>query len=109
MFDDVKDALTGHGRMFIYTALSKTIDNKWDPHNKLSNQIDSMMEGNFVNGALTGFGRNMYQGKTSTVYRCKYGFFLNNDLEGKGIYYTAGMTNVVQGLWVGGGETPKTT
>jgi hypothetical protein len=107
MFDSVKDDLNGQGRLIIYTALAKSVDGKWDPTNFGSNQIDSMMEGNFVKGDLNGFGRNMYQAKTAGEYKCKYGFFKNNDLEGKGIYYTAGQSDVIQGKWVNGGETPS--
>ena len=107
MYDTVKDALNGQGRKIVYTAFAKTINGFFDPTNKEGNAINSLMEGNFVNGDLNGFGRNIYLGKSDDVFKCKYGFFKNNDLDGKGIYYTAGQTNVTQGIWKDGGETPS--
>lgn len=89
-FDNIKDAINGTGRVVIYTALAKTIDGKWDPTNDVSNQIDSLLEGNFLNGSLNGFGRIMYQGKNVNEYKCRLGYFIDNNLDGKGIYYTAG-------------------
>ena len=110
--DDIKSHIKGHGRIVVYTSLSKTQDGKWDANNLLSNQIDSLIEGNFVDATLQGFGRIMYQGATGSIYKCRWGFFLDNQLDGKGIYYTAGVTTVVQGLWQKGTtpqEKPKTT
>ena len=86
-WEEVKDAVNGQARLIYFTAKNTTESGKYDPTQPTYNSFNELREGNFGNGELDGFGRNMFIASDYSL-RSKYGMFSNSDMNGKGILYT---------------------